>query len=160
MFGEIHPRLLYSWSNEEQRVEQMGQVICRTLCKKLQLCYVVSSSKQSILQMRKWVTEKPRQSSKLEVEPGPESRLPSSGARVRNHCPTAVSAQGRRKRQGKGGKQSLVCRRKQGSRPKSVYILFRCLVLWVFCMNCSSRTLFSGDQLSQSRQMCWEVFFF
>lgn len=65
-----------------------------------------------------------------------------------------LSTQERQEREWKQGKkQGLECRGKQGSIPESVYALFRCLVLWIFCVNCSVRTLFSGDQLSQLGHM-------
>lgn len=63
------------------------------------------------------------------------------------------------RRDGERGKRRPVVQKKAGQHARVYVYSFQVLVLWVFCTNCSSRTLSSGDQLSQSGQMCREVFF-
>lgn len=50
--------------------------------------------------------------------------------------------------------------KRAASLPEAACVLFGGSVLWIVCINSSSRTPFSRDQLPQQGQMCREALFF
>lgn len=100
--------------------------------------------------MSKWEKLVNRSRSHSKEEMG-QSLSPDS---AHNHCPTAFYTQEAGEAMNTGT-QGLECRGEWARQHSRISVCsFQGLGPGVFCINCSSRTLFSGDQLSQAGQMC------